>query len=354
MTLTRQLGKSAVVFSLASLLGGCPVPTSDTSGLPPRNSTEGRTMTLYEGDIQAQPDQTLSASFAIPYNCQVLGVNVFVPDQEDRPAPFTGTFAGSSTNDGKTTEVKVDFRDNEHPYFPGQTNDVIIDGVAYEGAFSQRIRHTIKVRYEAGISGALAQNQINIIKEQLGDLIEQGGIPGPQGPQGEPGPAGPQGPTGPQGPPGTPATQPSTLDDGICGNNPFDTWITERGCDIPCQAFLDHTQAYITTADGTPVTQLEANQTYHGVIFVSNTLEDALATRGLAFPQSQLRETGDSQCAHVVGGTPFIQEVEGGRKDITPFTLYAGPECDKDEVVEFLSQTTEGCLPVGTSAIYFH
>jgi len=117
---------------------------------------------------------------------------------------------------------------------------------------------------------------------------------------------------------------------------------------------LDHTEVYITTASGTPVTQLEANQTYHGVIFVGDTLEKALAARGQVFSPSQLRETGDSLCAYVVGGTPFVREVEGGVERVTPFTFYAGPECNKDEIVEFSAPTTEGCLPVGTSITYFH
>jgi hypothetical protein len=345
MVTIRQLrnGVAALGFSLTSILGGCPPQVNmNTSGLPADQNIvceehvklpiEQRPM---DGDnhVGVYP-VSLESGWNQP---RVLDVR---SESGDMATPFDVHFTGQVDSNGfRNGYIWIqdngndNFRNGDDPWH------ITLEGATYTCNGLSSDIHDFKILYTRCSS------------------IGTQGPAGPQGPTGQTGATGAtgaQGPAGPQGPPGTPTTQPSsTLNDGICGNNPNDRWDTERGCDIPDTAYLSNVRIAITTEDGTPTTQLEAGHNYRGVLFVGSGLENALTARGLVIPQGHMRETGNSACAYVVTGQPFVRASDGGKQYITPFQLLASEGCEKDEVAEFSHDFGDGRNFVA-SATYFH
>ncbi|MBU1050948.1 MAG: hypothetical protein KJ718_00135 [Nanoarchaeota archaeon] len=344
----RKLKKTAIVtgFSLITLLTGCPFTKSDTSGLPANDQKMGRTMALYEGDIQNDPDQTLSTSFSVPFACLPTGVNVEVlPDREGRAPPFDASFTGETEvgPEGRTTKVGVDITDNDEPYISGQYTSLRISTVTASPVFPHvdYRQHLIGVQYHHGISGETTAEELEVIRESLddlGDQVEQntGGIidliddlsehenqtvPPAHTPELEPEP--PQPPLPPQEP---------IIGDDICG--PGETWLNSIDCEIPSSAWAGTGVAFYEgdthlnpdNDSNWSFAMAPASERHLTARFsIPSDLEAALAARGIEIPQGTVRQEGyhegsqlydgdnNPDCFYTanVGTTYFIGEENG-------------------------------------------
>jgi len=271
---TKMKGKLIATTAASIVVGltssNCGVG-SDSSGLPVFNPDFGRTYSLYEGDIQGDPDQALTTSFTVPFPCDNIGVNVRAIEQEGRSPPFDATFMGSTDPSGETTEVVVNLTDNDNPYHEGSTWNLEIDGISRH-PHVRDVKHVVHIDYHSGNSGGVVQGQLDVLRDRIGELE---GLITPPGPGPAPGP---------------------TPDNGVCEAG--EDWRTEYACPIPTDVFSDPShvkmelyidgqlvQAPITMPQGSFVGG-EARLT------TSSELEAAFVDRGITVPDAVVKDQG--------------------------------------------------------------